>query len=291
MEIVASLLRSDPVARAKSESLLRIVVPLLLATSLLSPISAQAHGPLFGWGPRTIWANGYAIGVELESNVTARRAAQELGYHFGYGITEDWQASVKLHQETHDLFSVSSFGNATVRSRYRFYFNPVEGGLYHATAIGGAELPTGASEHARDGTDVFGGLAAGYEGRRWLFFGAARYRRRGSAEEGVDRGNVFRYDLSAGIRPVKTGYEQPDLVLMAELNGQVFGASERPGGHGGENHHGAAGAGGHRLLAGFGAWLTYQNFALKPGIQIPVASTLEGERFDYHALLEAEVHF
>lgn len=54
------------------------------------PGSAQAHGPLFGWGPRTIWANGYAVGVELETDVTALQAVHELGYHFGYGITEDW---------------------------------------------------------------------------------------------------------------------------------------------------------------------------------------------------------
>lgn len=202
---------------------------------------------------------------------------------------------MKLHQETRDLLSTSSLGNATVSSRYRFYYQAEEGALYHVAAIGGAELPTGASAHAPDATDVFGGLAAGYEGRRWLFFGAARYRHRGTTDQGLDRGNVFRYDFSAGIRPVKTGYYQPDLVLMAELNGQVFGDARGAGGHyaeTGEDHgRGAASEGGHRLLGGFGAWLTYKNLALKPGIQIPIASTLEGGSFDYHTLLEFEVHF
>lgn len=40
-------------------------------------------------------------------------------------------------------------------------------------------------------------------------------------------GNAFLYDAALGIRPVLTGYYQLDVVLMGELNGQIFGLRDR----------------------------------------------------------------
>ena len=116
-----------------------------------------------------------------------------------------------------------------IRSKYRFYRNDVPGGVFHAAVMVGAEFPTGASDLGSEATDVFAGLSGAFEGRRWLVFATGRYRVNTNGSSDIKRGNVFLYDAAVGLRPVKTGYYQPDLVLMAELNGQVFAERKAQG--------------------------------------------------------------
>lgn len=252
------------------------------------------HEPIFGRGPRTLWQGGYGIGVGIEREAAHREQHWALDYHLSYGFTERWMGLVELHQESlGEGAAFGSFGNLRVRTKYRFYMNNVPGGVYHAAVVGGVSLPSGTAEHSPDATDVVGGLSGAYEGRRWLLFGTARYRLNTQGDTGIERGDVVLYDVALGIRPVLTGYYQPDVVLMGELNGEIFQSSSLAGhGHAEEDHHGQVGPGGHRLLAGFGAWLTYRNWAVKPGIQVPLYNGLQGGReLDYHGILEVEIHF
>ncbi|MFB6273600.1 MAG: transporter [Salinibacter sp.] len=252
------------------------------------------HEPIFGRGPRTLWQGGYGIGMGVERTDALREQHWALDYHLSYGITERWMAIAELHQESlGEGAAFGSFGNLRVHSKYRFYLHNVPGGVYHAAVVGGVSLPTGTAEHSPDATDVVGGLSGAYEGRRWLLFTTARYRLNTQGDTGIRRGDVVLYDLALGLRPVLTGYYQPDVVLMGELNGEIFQSSSPAGPVlAGEDHHGQVGPGGHRLRAGFGAWITYRNWAVKPGIQIPLYNGLDGGRkLDYHAVLEVEVHF
>jgi hypothetical protein len=270
-----------------------LVLGLLVGLEGEATQQARAHEPIFGIGPRTIWQHGFGLGVGLERDVTSLEGHWGLDYHLAYGITERWGVTAEIHQEElgHQAFG-SSFGNLRLRSKYRFYLNNIPGGVLHVAALGGLELPTGTTEHSAETTDLFGGLAAGYEGRRWLAFTSGRYRINRPVEN-TDRGDIFLYDMALGLRPVKTDYYQPDVVLMAEINGQVFGEMTRAGhrhqnGH--RNQHEPLSSGGHRLLGGVGAWITYRNWAVKPGIQIPLYNTLSGSNLDYHAVLEVEFH-
>ncbi len=252
------------------------------------------HEPLFGPGPRTIWQGGYGIGMGIEREAAAREQHWALDYHLSYGITERWGARVEIHQENLGTGSAfGSLGNLQVRSKYRFYLNNVPGGVYHAAALGRVSLPTGTAEHSPDATDFAGGFSTAYEGRRWLLYGTARYRLNTQGATGVDRGNVLLYDVALGIRPILTDYYQPDIVLMGEFNGEVFQSSmSADSDHAQEENPKHAGPGGYRLLASFGAWITYRNWAVKPGLQVPFYDGLQGgAELDYHGVLEVEVHF
>lgn len=244
---------------------------LLLALFSLGSISTtQAHEPIFGIGPRTIWQ--YGVGLEAGLNIQhyTRQALYEMDYHGIYGITADWAVSLSTHQPLNGHGANGlSFGNLGISSKYRFFRNDVAGGVYHAAVLGGAELPTGDNNISPNTTDVFAGLSGAYEGRRWLMFATGRYRLNTNVN-GIERGDAFLYDLALGVRPVLTDYYEPDVVLMAELNGQVFGANKR-------NGTVIQNSEGGRLFAGFGAWITYRNWAVKPGLQVPVADNIGRE--------------
>lgn len=251
-----------------------------------SPLGTSArHEPLFGLGPRTIWENGYGLEVGLDRGKAAREESWGLNYHGLYGLTANWSATAEMHQVLAGTGDHSSgLSDLMIRSKYRFVRNDVPGGVYHAALLGGVELPTatgGLSVHSS--TDVFGGLSGAYEGRRWLLFLTGRYRINTEGTDEVTPGNVVLYDAALGLRPVLTGYYQPDVVLMGELNGQIFGPRRVEGSE-------VDGSAGSRLLAGAGVWLTYRNWAFKPGLQVPVYHDLSNDPLDYRFVVAIEVH-
>lgn len=250
-----------------------------------SPGSIARHEPIFGLGPRTIWAGGYGLEIGLDRDKSKREKSWGLDYHVLYGLTANWSVTAEMHQVLTGTGDHSpGLSDLMIRSKYRFFRNDVPGGVYHAAVLGGVELPTAtAGLRAQSSTDVFGGLSGAYEGRRWLLFLTARYRVNSEGADDVTPGNVFLYDAALGLRPVLTGYYQPDVVLMGELNGQVFGTHEK----GGVDVEGSAG---DRLLAAFGAWVTYRNWAFKPGIQVPVYNDLPGGALDYRFVVAIEMH-
>ncbi len=242
------------------------------------------HEPIFGIGPRTIWKNGFGMEVGLDRDKSRREESWGFEYEVLYGLTADWAVTAEMRQVLdRSGEGGTGFGDLLLRTKYRFYRNDVPGGVFHAAVLGGVEFPTGAGGLGSESTDFFAGLSGAFEGRRWLIFATARYRVNTKGANDVRQGNVFLYDVAMGLRPVKTGYYQPDLVLMAELNGQVFGEREVRGRR-------VAGSSGDRLLAGFGAWITYRNWALKPGMQVPVYTNLNGGELDYRIVLAVEFH-
>ena len=248
------------------------------------PGEAFRHEPIFGVGPRTIWKNGFGLEVGLDRDKSRREESWGLEYHAIYGLTSNWAVTAETHQVLDQSESGDTgLGDLLLRTKYRFYRNDVPGGVFHAAVMGGVELPTGATSLSSESTDFFAGLSGAFEGRRWLVFATGRYRVNTKGTNDVKRGNVFLYDVALGLRPVKTGYYRPDLVLMAELNGQVFGEREVQG-------RAVEGSSGDRLLAGFGAWVTYRNWAFKPGMQVPVYTNLNGGDLDYRFVVAVEFH-
>ncbi len=265
---------------------------LVIGAALLGAPTAAAHEPIFGLGPRPIWKGGVGLETELEREREEIDGVWSLKQELLYGITSDiavtFETPYVLEKQQGDS-TESGFGDTLVRAKWRFFRNEVWGGVYHAALLGGVELPTGkpsGSQLGSGGYDYFVGLAGAYEGRRWLGFSGARYRFNRADKQGFARPDVFLYDTAVGFRPVKTEYKRPDLVLMFEVNGEVFQKAQRGG-------EGLRGTGGNRMFGAVGAWITYRNWAFKPGFQFPLVQRmgdLRQER-DFRAVFAVEVHF
>ena len=237
----------------------------LLGLVLMVPVGLEAqaqglpsfrHEPIFGLGPRTIWQGGWGIEVGVDRDRTVREDRWALEYEALYGLTVNWATTFVFHQPL-DGTPVEF----SVRSKYRFFRKDVYGGVYHTAVLGGVVLAEGGTTRA-----VLLGLSGAYEGRRWLLFLTGRQR--------LGHRPVARYDVALGLRPILTGYYQPDLVVMAEVNGQLFRDPFD-----------------HRVLGAVGFWLTYRNWAFKPGLQWPLYRRRSGEPLRYRWVGSVEVHF
>ncbi len=92
--------------------------------------------------------------------------------------------------------------------------------------------------------------------------------------------------MAGGFRPWLTEYLQPDLVLLLEFNGNWEDRSHLRGDR-------LAATGGLVGWLGPTALLSYRNWMLKTGVQLPIATDLNGgrERPDYRTILAIEYHF
>ncbi len=224
-----------------------------------SRVPVLKHEPIFGVGPRTIWKGGIGFEVGIAQDRTARNEQLALEYEILYGLTESWAVTLLAEQALNGMRTVFS-----LRSKFRFFKKDVRGGVYHTAVLGGIRMRD--SGGGLDGLMM--GLSGAYEGRRWLLFMTARQRIR----QARVRDSILLYDVALGVRPVKTTYYQPDLTLMAELNGQLFFP-------------------GHRLLGALGFWLTYRNWAFKPGLQWMLFRTNNIDEGKYRWVGSVEVHF
>ena len=128
-------------------------------------------------------------------------------------------------------------------------------------------------------------MAYGYEGRKWYRWASLRYRHNGENDVGLRRGDKILFDLVGGIRPKLTGYLEPDTVWLLELNGEYGKRADLDGTE-------LPNTGGTEWFLSPGIFWTKRNFAVKAGVQIPIASDLNGkqEETDYRAKLVLEWH-
>lgn len=255
-----------------------VVCTLLLADGMGS--HAEAHEPLFGLGPHTL----YQYGVGLESEVKVVEGGLSLNNELLYGVTPDLAVTLVAPWVRRDDPGVSGFGDITLRSKWRFLRRDFPGGQDALALHFGMTLPTG-GRGGPGSTDLFGGISAARESRRWYYFADLRFRLNGEGNA-VTRGNVFAYDVAWGLRPVRTRYEQPDLVMLVEANGKVVGRAERRGVP-------VADSGGHVLSISPGFLLSIRNWMFKGGLQVPVGWDLNGtqEAPEIETVFGVEFHF
>ena len=268
--------------------------PLRLATLLLGvglAGAAAAHDPVFGLGPHVLYKGGVEVSPELDLARAGDERERELGLELVYGLTGDWAAGVELPwvRRTADGATASGAGDAALFTKYRFWRRDRLGSQESAAVL--LKLITASGDDAASPplgsgtTDAVLGLAWGYEGRKWYRWASVRYRRNGENDAGLRRGDRLLVDLVGGIRPRRTGYLEPDTVWLLELNGEIGRRTKR---------HGTplADSGGREWFLSPGLFWTWRNFAVKAGLQIPVASDLNGrqEATDYRARLILEWH-
>ncbi len=262
-------------------------MPWLVASLLLWTAPADAHDPIFGLGPHVLYKGGIEIAPEFDHKKAGDRRATDLALELTYGLTGDWSAGIKLPYVTSETGPdrAAGMGNLELFTKYRFWRNDMPGVQESAAVAFKLDTATGTTPAASGSTDALLGLAYGYESRKWYRWASLRWRYNGVDDSGLRRGDRLLLDLVGGVRLKQTGYLEPDTVWLLELNGEYADRAER---------HGAAlvDSGGTEWFVSPGIFWTLRNFAVKAGVQIPVASDLNGRqpRSDYRARLVLEWH-
>ena len=289
---------------------LRPIFALVSLIALIRPAAVSAHEPLFSLGPHTIYEGG--IGIEFETEFALRSTLRQNGDKISdpkdqraaslrfpieviYGVTPDLSLTARIPWvyrvfEQTDLgmrtrTTAHGLGDVSLRAKYRFWRRDRLGVQESAALVFGVKLPTGDDAAGlplgSGAADLLFGLTAGHEGRRLYLFGDLRYRLATARE-----GDRFFYDAAIGFRPVLTGYDRPDLVLLLEMNGEVIQKDR----HAGKTDFNS---GGEMLWLGPNFLLSYRNLMLKGGVRYPIVRDLSGVQLapDYEGVMAIEVHF
>ncbi|MAN62605.1 MAG: hypothetical protein CMI60_11750 [Parvibaculum sp.] len=267
-----------------------------LAATVAANKPLQAHGPVFSPGPETIFKGGtqLTLGFDTEGATGVGEVAREYKpfLEAEYGVTADWQVGIKIPyawKEETDR-TANGLGDIVLDTKYQFWKRDLPGAQYKAAAFLQLELPTGDDDSTprlgSGSTDVFTGIATGYESRRWYWFASGAYRVNTKGAGGLEKGDKQFLNVVGGVRPILTEYKEPDTVLMLELNWERAGRDELNGSD-------LANTGGWQLFFSPVFWWTYQQTAVRGGVQIPIAESLNERQAtpDYRARLELVYHF
>jgi len=271
----------------------RIIPPLAGFFALLArPFqTAVAHDPIFGIGPHVLYKGGIEMAANVSNNKAGNKKASALGFEVVYGITGDWAAGIELPYAFNEVDNTSSNGIADVKlfSKYRFWRKDSLG-LQESAAvllrINGKNADESAKPPLGNGaTDVIAGLTYGYESIKWYRWASVRYGLRGKNNAGYQLGGMWKVDFVGGWRPKPPVYKEPDTVWLLELNGEITDNAEL-------NGMSLANSGGTEWFISPGIFWTKRNFAIKSGIQIPIASNLNGvqAKSDYRFKATFEWH-
>ncbi len=253
--------------------------------------AAWAHDPIFSPGPHVLFKGGVEIAPQIDVAKAGEDREMELQVELTYGLTGNWVLGFELPYVRKDngIMSTSGQGDATVFTKYRFWRKDTLGAQESAAVLFRVKPDTADDKSTpplgTGSTDTLVALAYGYESRKWYRWASVRYRRNGQNDAGLRRGNRFFFDLVGGIRPRPTGYLEPDTVWLLELNGEYGKRAELNGTE-------LADTGGTEWFLSPGIFWTRRNFAIKAGVQIPIASNLNGnqEKSDYRGRLVLEWH-
>jgi len=267
--------------------------PLLGASALLAIHSstALAHDPVFGIGPHVLFKDGMEAALDVHRNKAGDKTESGLGLVVTYGITGNWAAGIEVPYSVKDNGMDSSSGLADIQAftKYRFWRKDSLG-LQESAAVMLAVNGENGDEKTKPAlgngaTDVITGITWGYESIKWYRWASARYVLPGKNATGFQSGNKWLIDFVGGWRPVPPEYKKPDTVWLLELNGEMTDKAEF-------NGNTQTGSGGTEWFVSPGIFWTTRNFAIKSGIQIPVASDLNGaqDKSDYRFKTTFEWH-
>ena len=267
-----------------------------MAAAAVAESAADAHGPLFSPAPETIFKGGTEITLGLHTEKATGAGNEEKAYEpfleAEYGVTADWQIGIEIPYawKEENGGDADGIGDIVLDTKYQFWKRDLPGAQYKAAVFFKTKLPTGDDggqpRIGSGSTDVIGGLATGYESRRWYWFASGVYRANTEGAGGLEKGDRQFLNVVGGVRPVLTEYEEPDTVLMLELNWEHAGRDDL-------NGAGLVNTGGWELFLSPVVWWTYGQLAIRGGVQIPIAEGLNGDQAtsDYRARIEFIYHF
>jgi hypothetical protein len=286
---------------------------IIVFAGLGVPCSVDAHEPVFSPGPHTLYEGG--ISTSVGSSIASTGDGEpNIGLSAGavYGLTADLNLAVgvpvAVSRQTHDG-ELTGVGDSVFQVKWRPWKSMAKGRIDALSLIGAVKLPTGHHDLSRGNTGFVVGATAAREHQRYYVFGSVRYTTQTVGTGGVKPGDVFQYDVATGVRPFILEYDQPDAVVLVELNGRTSRPSQGiSGGSGGteQSHHGlsdatarydtrrqgqyrtrrqahtagavdfaSAGTGGTELAVSPELLLSWGPVMLKGGIQFPFFDTFE----------------
>ncbi len=281
--------------RLGAQSLAVAIISGLMMSSF-GTRTAEAHEPIFAPGAHVKFKDGREIILQYQRNRTSgageKETEQELALEYEYGVTADWtvKAEIPLVDKDSNGNGSTGIGDMVLGTKYRFLRVDLPGKQYSTTALFQIKLPTGDDDRSprlgSGSTDFVGGLLHGLESRRWYYNTAARYRLNTEGGGDLEKGDKVFLDIVGGVRPVLTGYKEPDTVLFLELN---FENAERDTLRGSD----VADTGGWELFLSPGVFWTYRTYAVTAGVQIPIAENLNGTQAtsDYRFKLSMKYEF
>lgn len=274
---------------------LLLTVTSFFVSVIISAGPAFAHEPIFGLGAHTLYKGGYGLEVAWEGEKAGDEKHSVIKYHLSYGLTPDLTMSIVVPHFLEKEEGGSSLtsgpgglGDISLRGKYRFLRYDAPGVTTGVALNLALKLPSGDERETpplgSGSVDYAAGLALSREGLRHYFFSDVRYRINTEAN-GVRKGNVFFFDVAYGIRPWKTDYLKPDLVIVVELNWEQVsrtrvGKVKNPD------------TGGNHVFVAPGFLLSYRFIMFKGGVQIPILREPngDGEGSDLRALFSVEMH-
>lgn len=267
---------------------------LLLVTGILTffwCVAASAHDPVFSPGPHVLYKDGVEVHVGAHREKAGQEKETELGLELSYGLTGDWAAGIELpYVKVEDgADKANGIGDARLFTKYRFWREDSLGVQKSAAVLLNVMLDNGDDKESPSlgsgTTDTLLGFTYGYESLKWYRWASVRYRRNGENGAGLRRGDKLLFDFAVGIRPTSPSYLKPDTVWLLEFNGEQGQRAEL-------NGAALADTGGLEWFISPGIFWTLRNFAIKAGVQLPIASDLNGSQAesDYRAKLEFEWH-
>jgi outer membrane putative beta-barrel porin/alpha-amylase len=275
---------------------LKSIFSAYLILSVFGVEPAQAHEPIFTPGAHVSAKKGKELSLEFQkkekSGAGVRNGTRELALEYTYGISANWAVKVEVPLVSRRIngAEATAIGDITLGTKYRFSRIDSPGAQLSTTVMFQAKLPTGTKNKippvGSGSTDITLGLLHGLESRRWYYNMAARYRMSSSGNGGLKKGGKLLLDVVGGIRPVLSGYKEPDTVFFLEAN---FESSGRDSASGIE----LVNTGGWELFLSPGVFWTYRNYAIIGGIQIPIAERLNGiqPKSDYRVKLATKYSF
>ncbi len=267
---------------------------LTLAASVLAATvsgNVLAHDPVFGIGPHVVFKDGMEVAVETAKEKAGTDKESELGVEMTYGITGDWAAGINVPYASKDNGTDTSSGLSDIQvfTKYRFWREDSLGlqeSVAAMLAINGQNGDENGTPKLGNGaTDAIVGLTYGYESIKWYRWASARYVLPGKNDAGLQKGNKWLVDFVGGWRPKTPEYTKPDTVWLLELNGEITDKTELNGAS-------QANSGGTEWFISPGIFWTTHNFSIKAGVQLPIASNLNGtqDKSDYRAKMSFEWH-
>ncbi|MFB6264247.1 MAG: hypothetical protein ABEL76_11575 [Bradymonadaceae bacterium] len=216
-------------------------VAIALAT-LVWTADARAHEPVFSPGPHTLYQGGLSTAVSSKTAFDGGREGP-IGLTGGlsYGVTPDVQLSAGVpvavdRQSNHG--PSTAVGDSVLQVKWRAWKELARGRVDSLSLIGAVKLPTGHHDVSPGNTGYTVGATLAREHQRYYLFSSALYTAQTAGRNGTKPGDVFRYNLVTGVRPFVLEYDQPDAVVLVELNGTTTRPSQSPsteetgGGHG-----------------------------------------------------------
>lgn len=217
---------------------------------------------------------------------------------FTFGVTKDLSLSAALpyviHAPRGDTH-VSGIADPIVQAKWRTWKRFTKGQVDALSLVGALKLPAGADELSPGNAGYVLGVTAARENLRYYLFGTLRYVTQTAGLSGKP-GDVFLYDFATGLRPWIGGYEDPDLVILVELNGATSRGARRPApametteqalvryrtvtqahSSGATRFAQSTGEGFTELAVSPQLLLSWRNVMLRSGVQLPFLTTAEG---------------